>query len=138
MLTRAVTGAVAGVVGALLTASASLGLYLGFCGFETPWPWEERCLAGPYAEYGLLLLPVALLLGLVGTALLHVWLLKLCSQPRPWSVVAPGMALVLVLLGIEGRWGMFGAFAVPATAFAVAGVVTGFGSWRKILRGRAG
>lgn len=138
MLTRAVTGAVAGVVGALLTGSASLGLYLGFCGFRTPRPWEERCLAGSYAEYGLLLLPVVLLLGLVGTALLHVWLLKLRGQPRPWSVVAPGMALVLVLLGIEGRWGVFGAFAVPATAFAVAGVVTGFGPWQKILRGRAG
>lgn len=76
-----------------------------------------------------------LLCGLAGTALPHVWLLKQRGQPRPWSVVLPGVLLVIALLTVRGTWGLIGVVAVPATAFAVAGVITGFGSWREIMRG---
>ena len=135
MVTRAVTGAIAGVVGALVTALACTALFVGFCGFEKPRPWDtERCIVGDYADLGLWLLPVVLLGGLIGTALLHVWLLKLRGQPRPWSVAAPGVALVFVLVAVGWAWGLVGLFTVPATAFAVAGVITGFGSWREIMR----
>ena len=137
-MTRAVLGALAGLLGAVGTGSVIVGVYLGFCGFVTPRPWERRqCLAGEFAAQGILLVPVVLVVGLAGTALLHVWLLKLRDQPRPWSVVVPGMVLVLALLVVGGSWGLIGALAVPATAFAVAGVITGFGPWREILRGGA-
>ncbi|NGY59296.1 hypothetical protein G7043_10210 [Lentzea sp. NEAU-D13] len=138
MVTRAVMGAIAGLLGAVGTGSALVGLYLGFCGFVTPKPWERReCVVRESAEQGILLVPVVLLVGLIGTALLHVWLLKLRDQPRPWSVVVPGTLLVIALLTVRGSWGLIGALAVPATAFAVAGVITGFGPWREILRARA-
>ena len=138
MVTRAVLGAIAGLLGAVGTGSVLVGLYLGFCGFVTPKPWERReCVVRESAEQGILLVPVVLLAGLIVTALLHVWLLKVRDQPRPWSVVVPGMLLVIALLTVRGSWGLIGAVAVPATAFAVAGVITGFGPWREILRGGA-
>jgi hypothetical protein len=138
VVTRAVLGAAAGLLGAVGTGSVIVGVYLGFCGFVTPRPYERRqCVAGEFAAQGIFLVPVVLLVGLIGTALLHVWFLKLRGQPRPWSVVVPGMLLVIALLTVRGSWGLIGALAVPATAFAVAGVITGFGPWREILRGGA-
>jgi hypothetical protein len=125
VLTRAVMGVVAGVVGVLVTGLACVLLYTGFCGFSEPPPWSaERCLMGDYAELGLWLVPVVLLGGLAGSALLHGWLLKVCRQPRPWSVVVPGMALVLVLLLFGWVAGALGLLVVPAVAFALAGAAT--------------
>lgn len=135
MVTRAVMGAIAGFLGALGTASVFVGLFLGTCGFVDPKPWERhQCLAGDLSSQGILLVPVVLLVGLIGTALLHVWLLKLRDQPRPWSVVVPGIVLVIVLVTVGGSLGLASAVAVPSMAFAVAGVITGFGPWREIRR----
>lgn len=125
MVTRAVTGAIAGVVGALVTMIVGFGGFVSFCG---PAADARFC-----SEAGFVLLPVVLLGGLIGTALLHVWLLKLRGQPRPWSVAAPGAALVVVLVMNGWGFGLVQGIVVPATAFAVAGVITGFGSWREIL-----
>ncbi|MFD4673182.1 hypothetical protein ACFWNN_25905 [Lentzea sp. NPDC058450] len=128
MLTRAVTGVIAGLVGLLATGLAGFGLVIGFCGFEKPRPWsDERCLAGDFAEYGLLLIPVVLLGGLAGTALLHAWLLRWRGQPRPLSVVAPGIGLVLVFTFFGTLTGVVGLVLVPSVAFALAGLLTGYG-----------
>lgn len=125
MLTRVFMGLVAGVVGVLGTGLACVLLYQGFCGFSEPMPWStERCLLGDYAELGLWLVPVVLLGGLTGAALLHGWLLRLCRQPRPWSVVVPGLALFFVLLLFGWVAGVVGLALVPAVAFALAGAAT--------------
>ncbi|MET9232567.1 hypothetical protein [Lentzea sp. NPDC003310] len=128
MLTRVLTGVVAGIAGVVATVLAFLLLAVGFCGFEKPPPWsDERCLVGDYAEYGLLLIPVVLLAGLVGTAVLHAWLLTWRGQPRPWSVVAPGAGLALVLAAFGVLTGFVGMALVPAVAFGLAGALTGLG-----------
>lgn len=77
-----------------------------------------------------LLLGVALCMA--GTAVLHGCLLKLMGQPRPWSVVAPGLLLMAVTMAVGGAdWGLMGAFAVPFAACVLAGVVTDpFRGWR--------
>ncbi|MGW6447673.1 hypothetical protein [Lentzea sp. NPDC055074] len=125
MLTRVVMGLVAGVVAVLGTGLACVVLYVGFCGFSEPAPWSgERCLMGDYAELGLWLVPVVLLGGLAASALLHGWLLKVCRQPRPWSVVVPGIGLCLTLLLFGWLAGVVGLALVPAVAFALAGAVT--------------
>ena len=125
MLTRVFMGLVAGVAGVLGMGLACVLLYEGFCGFAEPLPWStERCLLGDYAELGLWLVPVVLLGGLTGAALLHGWLLTLCRQPRPWSVVTPGLALFFVLLVFGWVAGVVGLALVPAVAFALAGAVT--------------
>jgi len=92
------------------------------------------------------LLPTVPLGGLVAVALLHVWLLKMVRQPRPWSVVVPGVLLVVALEAVAAsfRWGgdeLLVLLPIPAavltTAFALAGVVTGFGPWWAVLGDRA-
>jgi hypothetical protein len=125
VVTRAVTGAIAGAVGALVTVIVGFAGFMSFCGVPSA---TRLC-----TEVGSWLLPVVLGGGLIGTALLHVWLLKLRGQPRPWSVAAPGAALVVVLVMSGWGIGLVQVVAVPATAFAVAGVITGFGSWREIM-----
>ncbi|WP_439663027.1 hypothetical protein ACSHWB_17220 [Lentzea sp. HUAS TT2] len=125
MLTRVVMGLVAGAVAVLGTGLACVVLYAGFCGFSKPAPWSgERCLMGDYAELGLWLVPVVLLGGLSGSALLHGWLLKVCRQPQPYSVVVPGIALFFVLLLFGWVTGVVGLVLVPAVAFALAGAAT--------------
>lgn len=125
MLTRVVMGLVAGVVAVLGTGLACVGLYAGFCGFSKPAPWSgERCLMGDYAELGLWLVPVVLLGGLAGSALLHGQLLKVCRQPKPFSVVVPGIGLFFVLLLFGWVAGVVGLVPVPAVAFALVSAVT--------------
>ncbi len=81
--------------------------------------------------------------GLVTVALLHVWLLALTEQSRPWSVVVPGVLLVVALDAVAASidWGELLVLvpvptAVLVTAFALAGAVTGFGPRWKSPRAR--
>jgi uncharacterized membrane protein len=131
MLMRAITGAFVGVVGSFMTFMASLMLALSFCG------WDETC-TDDARRSSYVAGSVGLLGGLVVMALVYVGLLKLQRRPRPWSVAVPAMVLSAVPFAIFPEiWQLSGMFYVPAVAFAVAGVITGFGSWREILRGGA-
>ncbi len=127
MVTRAVTGAVGGAVGGLTTVLMILFVFSASCGFKP-------CGGMDGADWAFALLPVMLSGGLAGTALLHVWLLKLRGQPRPWSVFVPGVLLVIALFAVHGPAGGIAALVLSTTAFALAGVITGFGPWREILR----
>jgi uncharacterized membrane protein len=127
---RAITGAFVGAIGSQLTFVAALVLAMSFCG------WDEACtddarrtadVAGWAGALG----------GLTVTALVYAGLLRLQRRPRPWSVVVPAVALTALLFAvIPGIWQTNSVLYLPAAAFAVAGVVTGF-EWRRILRAGA-
>lgn len=125
VLVRAVMGVVAGVLGVIATAIA-MSLFTGSCRFEEPYETHSARCDGP-AAYSLLLMPVVFVSGVAGTALLHVWLLKVLRLPRPWWVVAPGVCLVVVFAGSFWSWSPTGALVTLPAAFAAAGVITGFG-----------
>lgn len=135
---RAVLGALAGALGGFATSGAFFFLVELHCIGAAVRPWDRNeCDYGPEPAYHALL-PTVPLIGLFMTALLHVLLLALGSQARPWSVVLPGMLLVVAVQVGGLSWGQLTYYPVTAAvfagAFAVAGVATGFGPWHEILR----
>ncbi|HUQ60394.1 hypothetical protein [Lentzea sp.] len=110
-------------------------------------PWDDIECEERAAGIVDVLLPTVPVGGLVVVALLHVWLLKMVRQPRPWSVVVPGVLLVVALEAVAAsiHWGsdreLLVLLPIPAAvltaAFALAGVVTGFGPWWAVLGDRA-
>lgn len=125
MLIRAIMGAFVGTTGSFMTFLAALLLAWSVCG-----PESESCTADTLGPANTVFF-AALLVGVAGMALLYVGLLKLSRQPRPWSVVVPGMVLSIVPFTIPGIWELSGALYLPGAAFAVAGLITGFGPWRE-------
>jgi hypothetical protein len=124
---RAFTGVLAGVLGVLATAMVWMTLSsTGSCRFEEPYETHSAHCDG-LAGYALLWQPLLILVGVAGTAVLHGWLLEVWNQPRPWSAVTPGVCLVVLLAMAVWGWGLPALLLVPPTAFAVAGVITGFG-----------
>jgi len=122
---RAFTGAVAGALGVVATAVVWMTLSsTGSCRFEKPYETHSAHCDG-LAAYAILWQP---LVGLAGTAVLHGWLLETRHQPRPWSVVVPGLCLVFLFTVLVWNSGLMAALLlVPSTAFGIAGAVTGFG-----------
>lgn len=135
---RAVLGALAGGLGGLATSAAFFFFVELYCIGAAVRPWDRNeCDHGPDPAY-YALVPTVPLVGLFATALLHVLLLALGGQARPWSVVLPGTLLVIAVQVGGLSWRQLAHHPVTATvfagAFAVAGVTTGFGPWREILR----
>lgn len=126
---RTITGAFVGAMGGYATFLAAFLLAFSFCG------WDETCTDDARRTADVMGC-VGLLGGLTVTALLYAGLLKLQRRPRPWSVVVPGMVLSAVPFTIPGIWELNGVLFLPGAAFAVAGLITGFGPWREILRRR--
>ncbi|MGW4211480.1 hypothetical protein ACWEIJ_26035 [Lentzea sp. NPDC004789] len=125
---RAFTGAAAGALGVVATAMVWMILSsTGSCRFEKPYDrFSEHC--DGLAAYALLWQPLVVLAGLAGTAVLHGWWLQARHEPRPWSVVALGIGLVVLLMMLVWSSGLMAALLlVPPVAFAIAGAVTGFG-----------
>ncbi|MEV6243824.1 hypothetical protein [Lentzea sp. NPDC051838] len=118
MLTRALTGVLAGVLGAVAIVATT--------------PLVAMVLTrGPFVAYGIWPIVAVVFGALGGTALLHVMLLKLLGQQRAWSVVAPGIVLAVLQVVTGGDIGFIRLAVVLAAAFAVAGLVTG--PWREVL-----
>ncbi|WP_156213667.1 hypothetical protein [Lentzea aerocolonigenes] len=124
---RAITGAFVGYLGTWVTFMAALMAAWSYCG------WGETCTDDDLSSADVAGC-VVLLCGLSVTALVYVGLLKLQRQPRPWSVVGPAMVLSAIPFVVIPRvWELDSIFYLPAGAFALAGVVTGF-EWRRILQ----
>lgn len=126
---RTITGAFVGAMGGYATFLAAFLLAFSFCG------WDETCTDDARRTADVMGY-VGLLGRLTVTALVYVGLLKLQRQPRPWSVVVPGMVLSAVPFTIPGIWELNGVLFLPGAAFAVAGLITAFGPWREILHRR--
>jgi uncharacterized membrane protein len=129
VLIRAIMGAFIGTMGSFVTFTAGIVLAWSIC------PPESECTtdAREWAD-------TAFWLGLAGgltvMALLYAGLLKLSRQPRPRSVVVPSLVLSAVVFAIPGTLQLKSALYLPAATFAAAGLITGFGPWREILRRR--
>lgn len=117
---RTITGAFVGAMGGYATFLAAFLLAFSFCG------WDETCTDDARTTADVLGY-VGFFGGLTVTALVYAGLLKLQRQPRPWSVVVPGMVLSAVPFTIPGIWELNGVLFLPGAAFAVAGLITGFG-----------
>lgn len=115
---RTITGAFIGTMGGYATFLAAFLLAFSFCG------WEETCTDAARRTADVLGY-VGVLGGLTVTALVYAGLLKLQRQPRPWSVVVPGMVLSAIPFTISEISKLDGAIFLPGAAFAVAGLVTG-------------
>lgn len=125
MLTRAVTGALVGWVGVFTSWLAAMMVSFSYCDTAL----ESVTCTADTVESAEAVARAAFLGGLAVTALAHGGLLRLCRLPRPWSVVVPEIMLTVMPFLIFGHQAVDGLLRLSGVAFAVVGVITGFGWW---------